>query len=75
MKYVTVQWLHSPRRDYGIPRAAGAKSRLPSGLLKNIDEKFYVVIEESKKERPVRVKDTQARKPRTRPVNRGTKDS
>jgi hypothetical protein len=77
MKLVTVKWLHSPRRKYGIPRAAGTTCRLPASLAKQIDKEdpgFLVIVAEEEKERPARIKDTMERKPRTRPVKR-EKDS
>jgi len=67
---VLVKWIRSPRQKYGIPRSSGVSSYIDEKLAKQIEKESPGFIEILEKERPVRVKDTQVRKPRTRPVKR-----
>jgi len=69
--YTVVKWLISPRQVFGIPRAAGTFSRLSESQLKEVDPGYYEIVE---KEKPLKVKDAMAKKPRIRPVSRGKKD-
>ena len=71
---VAVKWLKSPRHRYGIPRPPGGHSVIEKKLadeILEVDPKFLQILEV---ERPVRVKDAMARKPKTRPVTREKKD-
>ena len=71
---VAVKWLKSPRQRYGIPRPPGGHSLIEKKLAEKIleeDPKFLEVLEV---ERPVKVKDSMAKKPKTRPVTREKKD-
>ena len=71
---VEVKWLRSPLRKYGLPYGVPDSVNV-------IDEDFAKLLEAdgfvtilTVKERPVKVKDTAVRKPRTRPVTREKKD-
>ena len=66
---VKVKWLKSPIR-HGFPKSLGDCSLLDkkkADELSKIDPKLFEVLEV---EKPVEVKDTMARKTRTRPVTR-----
>jgi len=67
---VTVKWLISPRQRFGIPRAPGTFSSLDEKVVKKIQEEAPGFLEVIEKEKPVRVKDAMAKKPRTRPVEK-----
>jgi hypothetical protein len=71
---VSVRWIKSPRQKFGIPRPPGGHSLIEEELAEKIlkiDPKFLEILE---KEKPIRVKDTMAQEPRTRPVRREKKD-
>lgn len=77
MRKIAVKWLKSPRTKYGIPRAPGSASLVEVEIVKKIlkdDPNFLVPLEPLDKEKPPEVKDTQFKKPKTRPVTRA-KDS
>jgi hypothetical protein len=70
---VKVKWIKSPRQKYLIPRARGTYSLISADLAKEIladDAGYLEIIEEEKKEKPVKVKDTMVKKTYTRPVKR-----
>lgn len=72
---VAVKWIISPRVKYGIPRAPGTFSSLEVSDAKRIIKESPGIfvspeLDELVKEKPVKVKDTAAKKPRTRPVER-----
>ena len=71
---VAVKWLKSPRVKYGIPRAPGTISMLEVKVAKKIIEEEPGMFESPEldklKEQPIKVKDTMAKKTRTRPVER-----
>jgi hypothetical protein len=73
---VFVKWLKSPLRHYGLPYGLpGGGNWIPVDLAKKIEsERPDMIVVDWPKEKPVKVKDTQARKPRTRPVTREKKD-
>jgi len=74
---VAVKWLISPRQ-IGIPRAAGTFSSLDVSEARRIIKEHPGIFESPEldnfKEKPVKVKDTMAKKPRIRPVKREDKD-
>ena len=72
---VAVKWLKSPRHIYGIPRGPGSFSSLEVGFAKKVREDDPDMFESPEldkleKEKPVKVKDTQAKKAKTRPVEK-----
>jgi len=73
---VLVKWLKSPRHKYGIPRSGGVSSYIDKELAEKIlkESPGFIEIIEKPKERPVKVKSTVAKKPRTRPVKREKED-
>jgi len=76
MKFVTVKWLKSPRRKFGIPRPPGGQSYIEKKLVDEIldlDPNFLEILETLEKEKPIEVKDTMVKKTRTRPVKREKK--
>lgn len=70
---VKVKWLKSPLRKYGLPYGVpGGGNFIDGDFAKVLEADGFCVI--LSKERPVKVKDTAVRKPKTRPVKREKKD-
>ena len=67
---VRVKWTISPRRKYGFDRAKGEFSLLEASEAKKIIVESPGIFEYDEKEKPIKVKDSMAYKPRTRPVKR-----
>ncbi len=72
---VKVRWLKSPLRRYGLAYGyPGRINFIPVELAKEIEKNDPdMIIVDWPKEKPVKVKDAQAKKPRTRPVTREKK--
>ena len=70
---VRVKWNKSPR-SLGIPRAPGTFSMLDAKVAKKMIEEHPGIFEslelDNLKEKPIKVKDTMAKKTRIRPVER-----
>jgi hypothetical protein len=72
---VKVKWLKSPLRKYGLPFGyPGRYNFIEKELAERIAKESPHMIEIIEKEKPIIVKDTMAREPRTRPVKREKKD-
>ena len=68
---VKVKWLKSPLKKYGLHYGyPGKENVIDADLAKKIAKESPDMIEINEKEKPVKVKDTMAYKPRTRPVKR-----
>ena len=72
---IRVHWIKSPRRHgYGIFRKPDSYSLIDVELAKKILAEHPGMFESEEmdklKEKPVKVKDTMAHKPRTRPVKK-----
>ena len=68
---VKVKWLKSPLKKYGLPYGyPGKVNFIEAALAKKISEESPDLMEILDKEKPVKVKDTMAYKPRTRPVKK-----
>jgi len=68
---VKVKWLRSPLKKYKLPYGYPGKFNLiDKELAEKIAKESPNMIEIIEKERPVKVKDTVASKPYTRPVKR-----
>ena len=69
---VAIKWLKSPIR-YGFAKSMGDCSLIDKKLADKLLEKDPKLLEVLEVERPVKVKDTMADKPRVRPVIREKK--
>lgn len=68
---VKVKWLKSPLKKYGLPYGyPGRFNFIDAALAKKIADESPGMIEILEKEKPVRVKDTMAKKTYTRPVKK-----
>ena len=70
MMKVRVKWVKSPRRKYGLDRSAGEFSMIEASMAKKIIAESPGIFEYDEKEKPIKVKDSMAYKPRTRPVKK-----
>jgi hypothetical protein len=67
---VRVKWIKSPRRKYGIDRKAGEFSMIDTSVAKKILAESPGIFEYPELDKPIKVKDTMARKTHTRPVKK-----
>lgn len=68
---VKVKWLKSPLKKYGLSYGyPGKVNFIDSALAKKIAAESPDMLEILEKEKPVKVKDTRAKKTYTRPVER-----
>ena len=69
---VQVRWLKSPLKKYGLAFGyPGRTNFIPVELAKEIEaDSPDMIIVDWPKEKPAKVKDTQVKKTRTRPVKR-----
>ena len=70
---VTVKWLKCPI-SLGYAKSMGDGSILEEKVANQLLKEFPGFLEIIEKEKPIFVKDTMARKPRTRPVTREKED-
>jgi hypothetical protein len=72
---VKVRWLRSPLKKYGLPFGYPGKCNfIEKELADRIAKESPDMIVIIEKEKPIKVKDTMAYEPRTRPVKREKKD-